>query len=124
MTAGELRALLKRGKLTGAAAAKVVGVNPRTLRRWIGGESAIPYSASRLIEDHVEQEAMIAEAQSDYATWIADTDADTAARVPLAALDERIFALKTIQNMQRTCCCRLEGELDVVKNDLLQRSTQ
>lgn len=114
----EIRDLLKRGHLTGSAAARIAGVNPRTLRRWIGGDSAIPYSAFRLIETHVDQEAMIAEAQADHATWMAEMDADTADRAPIVAIEERIWALKTIQQMQHTRCCQLEDELGIARTEL------
>lgn len=37
-TGPEMRALLLRWGLTGRAAADLVGVTPRTVRRWIGSE--------------------------------------------------------------------------------------
>ena len=80
-TPADLRALLRRGKLTGSAAASIAGVNPRTIRRWISGDSDIPYSAWRLIQTHVEQREMIEEATADHAAWMAAMDADTAAKL-------------------------------------------
>lgn len=111
----DLRALLKRGNLTGSAASRLAGVNPRTVRRWIGGDSAIPWSAYRLIETHVDQEAMIAEAQADGAAEIAEQDADTGARSPLSVLDERIWTLKTVLQMQQTRASQLEDELGMAR---------
>lgn len=49
----EIRALLAIGKLTGAAAGDIVGVNGRTVRRWTSGEVPIPYSAWALLCDAV-----------------------------------------------------------------------
>ncbi len=110
-TGSDLRALLQRGKLTGSASARIAGVNARTLRRWIGGESAVPYSAYRVIEAHVEQQEMIAEGEADHAAWIAEMDADTASRAPLAALDEQIWMLTGIQQMQQASLTRLEADI-------------
>ncbi len=45
----ELRTLLSRANLTGAKAGDLVGVNGRTIRKWTGGERAIPYAAWRLL---------------------------------------------------------------------------
>ena len=45
----EIRALLKSQGWTGARAAAIVGVDSRTIRRWTGGESPIPYSCWRLL---------------------------------------------------------------------------
>ncbi len=45
----ELRTLLSRANLTGAKAGYLVGVNGRTIRKWTGGERAIPYAAWRLL---------------------------------------------------------------------------
>lgn len=118
----ELRDLLKRGHLTGSAAAKIACVNPRTLRRWIGGDSAIPYSAFRLIEAHVDQEAMIAEARADHVAWVSVMDADTAAKAPIFSLEERILTLKTIQRMQHNRCCQLEDELGMALAELADTS--
>jgi len=48
-TADKLRALMKQKGLTGARAAEIVGVNSRTIRKWTGGERAIPEAAWRLL---------------------------------------------------------------------------
>ena len=48
-TKEEIRTLLKQNDLTGAKAAKIEGVNSRTVRKWTGGERGIPYAAWRLI---------------------------------------------------------------------------
>lgn len=46
---GEIRAVLKQANLTGSAAGVLLGVNGRTIRKWTGGEQAMPYSAWRLL---------------------------------------------------------------------------
>lgn len=46
----ELRALLKRKGWTGKDAARRTGVDPRTVRRWTGGEISIPYAAWMLLQ--------------------------------------------------------------------------
>jgi DNA-binding XRE family transcriptional regulator len=48
----KLRALLKEKGLTGSQAAKIAGVNPRTIRKWVGGERGIPTAAWRLLNIH------------------------------------------------------------------------
>ena len=53
-TAEQLRDFLKRHELTGAAAAGLIGVEPRTIRRWTAYDGAanrqpIPYSAWTLL---------------------------------------------------------------------------
>ena len=48
-TVEKLRALMKQKGLTGAKAAEIVGVNSRTIRKWTGGERAIPEAAWRLL---------------------------------------------------------------------------
>ena len=86
-TLTEFRALLRRGNLTGSAAATIAGVNPRTIRRWLGGDSEIPYSAWLLISAHVDQK-MVVEAQA-----------------------EQFAVLKAIRDMQHARVCELEDEL-------------
>ncbi len=44
-TGNEVRELLKTAQLTGSKAAAIVGVNPRTIRKWVGEEQRIPYTA-------------------------------------------------------------------------------
>ncbi len=121
-TPADLRAMLRRGNLTGKAAAAIAGVNPRTIRRWIGGDSEVPYSAWRLLEAYVEQEEMVAEATADHAAWEAALDADTAAKAPLAALEERIWTLKGIQQVQHQRCCHLEDDLGEARRELAETS--
>ena len=42
----EIREVLRRARLTGAKAAELLGIaDGRTIRRWTGGNSVIPYSA-------------------------------------------------------------------------------
>lgn len=48
-TPDEIREAIKRGGLTGAAAGELLGVTGRTIRKWIGNERPIPYSAWRLL---------------------------------------------------------------------------
>jgi len=42
---GEIRAALQAVGWTGEGFAKTIGVNPRTARRWLGGDADIPYAA-------------------------------------------------------------------------------
>ena len=102
----ELRALLRRGRLTGSAAAAIAGVNPRTIRRWIGGESEIPYSAWARIHAHVEQEEMIAEAEAAGAAWEAAVDAASPPDV-----EASLKLLRGVETQQYTRVCALEDEL-------------
>lgn len=41
---------LKQLKLTAAQAAKLMGVAPRTVRRWLDGTRAVPEPVTRLLE--------------------------------------------------------------------------
>lgn len=41
----DLKKFLSEHRLTGEAAGELLGVDSRTIRRWTGGESAMPYSA-------------------------------------------------------------------------------
>lgn len=55
MTPTDLRATLTRLGLSQVGAAKVLGVNDRTVRRWIAGDLEIPNPAAlalHLIEKH------------------------------------------------------------------------
>jgi hypothetical protein len=50
----EVREVLRRAGLTGGKAAKVLGLGPqgdRTIRRWVGEDSTIPYAAWALLCD-------------------------------------------------------------------------
>lgn len=99
-TTDEFRALLRRGKLTGSAAASIAGVNPRTIRRWISGDSEIPYSAWLLISAHVEQAKMVSGAEAEQEGW-------DAPQTPA----EQFAVLKAIRDMQHARVCELEDEL-------------
>lgn len=53
-TGDELREVLRLAGFTGGKAAKALGLGSngdRTVRRWIGGDSAIPYAAWALLCD-------------------------------------------------------------------------
>ena len=54
-SADGLRRLLKEKGLTGSQAAQIVGVNGRTIRKWTGGERAIPSAAWRLLKMYQPQ---------------------------------------------------------------------
>ena len=48
----QVRAILKLAGLTGGEAAKLVGLSDgRTVRRWTGGDSLIPYAAWAILCD-------------------------------------------------------------------------
>ncbi|HEX9488488.1 MAG TPA: hypothetical protein VF976_15575 [Gemmatimonadales bacterium] len=49
MTPKQLRAALTRLKLTQVAAAHALGVDPRTMRKWLAGDARIPEPAARLL---------------------------------------------------------------------------
>jgi len=57
----DFRALLRRGNLTGSAAAEIAGVSPRTIRRWVGGQAPVPHDAWVKIQAHIDQHAPAAE---------------------------------------------------------------
>lgn len=48
-TPNDLRAVMQRARLTGSQVGDLVGVDSRTVRKWTGGERAMPYSAWRLL---------------------------------------------------------------------------
>lgn len=49
-TPAEVRELISLTELTGSQVAELVGVaSARTVRRWVGGQSPIPYSAWALL---------------------------------------------------------------------------
>lgn len=53
-TGSEIREVLRVAGLTGGGAAKVLGLGPkgdRTVRRWIGEETIIPYTAWAILCD-------------------------------------------------------------------------
>ena len=45
----DIKSALAAGRLTGAGAGQLLGVNSRTIRKWTGGEQSMPYSAWRLL---------------------------------------------------------------------------
>jgi DNA-binding transcriptional regulator YiaG len=55
MTADDLRAVLGRLSLSQTGAARLLGVDPRTMRRWVLGEREIPEVVVRLLRllEHV-----------------------------------------------------------------------
>lgn len=107
----ELADLLARAGLTLNTAADMIGVTPRTVRNWRDGKTPVPHQAVAALTAAAEQAELVAEATDDHAAWVAAMDADTAARAPVAALDERIAALQAIQAMQSQAMHRLEDEL-------------
>ena len=50
----EFRSVTQTLGLTGSVVGQLLGVDPRTVRKWIGGEREIPYSAWRLLLIHAE----------------------------------------------------------------------
>ena len=53
MTPDQLRAAIETLGTNQAALARAVGVNPRTMRRWIAGDSPIPRTAAILVRTKV-----------------------------------------------------------------------
>jgi DNA-binding transcriptional regulator YiaG len=50
MTPATLRATLVRLSLTQGAAARLLGVSPRTIRHWLSGDREMPEPAARLLD--------------------------------------------------------------------------
>ena len=50
MSPQQFRQVLRRLRLNQVQAAKRLGVNPRTLRRWVAGDSRIPESVGLLLQ--------------------------------------------------------------------------
>ena len=48
-TAQEVRNVVAFAGLTGSAAGGLLGVDGRTIRKWVGGEAGIPFAAWRLL---------------------------------------------------------------------------
>lgn len=48
-TPADVRAAIRRAQLTGSQVGDLLGVDGRTVRKWVGGEREIPYSAWRLL---------------------------------------------------------------------------
>ena len=48
-TSAEFREVTRLLGLTGSEAGRLLGVDGRTIRKWIGGERDVPYSAWRLL---------------------------------------------------------------------------
>lgn len=53
-TPTEVRELLKSQGWTGSEAGQIAGVTSRTVRRWTGGDLAIPYACWRSLVDAAE----------------------------------------------------------------------
>lgn len=51
-TKDEFRSVTQTLRLSGAEVGRLLGVHGRTVRKWIGGETEIPYSAWRLLLIH------------------------------------------------------------------------
>lgn len=56
ITKTDLRELMERGDLTIGFVSHLVGVNPRTVQRWLSGENSIRWSAYRVIENHIDKQ--------------------------------------------------------------------
>ena len=111
MTA-DLRALLARGGLTQAAAAEIAGVNARTMRRWVAGESPIPHAAWAALTAHADQQTVIAEAMT--AAEAFETEAQSAAPPTLA---DTIATLKSIADQQCHAICVAEDALTAARRE-------
>lgn len=58
-TGSEVAELLDEAKLTGGAAARLLGLSvsgDRTVRRWISGDSAIPFAAWAILAENARGE--------------------------------------------------------------------
>jgi plasmid maintenance system antidote protein VapI len=55
MTALQLRRLLRRLDLTQVEAARRLGVDPRTMRRWVAGDSRIPEAVAIVLRHWASQ---------------------------------------------------------------------
>ncbi len=108
---GMIAVLLSRAALTLEAAAELLGVTPRTVRNWRDGKTPTPYHVVAALTTAAEQAELVAEATADHAEWIAGMDEDTAERAPAATLDEQIWMLRGIQNMQAQAMHRMEDDL-------------
>ena len=97
-----LRDLMRRGNLTGAAVARLTGVNGRTVRRWLSGDSAIPFAAYALLNARVERAGFLGDLRDmqqhrvRLLERIAGLDAELAeARQELARTEKELAALNT-----------------------------
>ena len=50
-----VREVLKRGLLTGARAAKLLGVSGRTVRKWTGGDQRISFAAWQVLLHYIRE---------------------------------------------------------------------
>ena len=50
MTAAAFRRLLKRLEISQLEAARRLGRDPRTIRRWVSGQAPVPKAAERLLQ--------------------------------------------------------------------------
>lgn len=101
-TPADLRDLMRRGKLTGAAVARLTGVNARTVRRWLSGDSAIPFAAYALLDAHVARAGFLGDLRDlqqhrvKLLERIAGLDAElTEARAELARTEVELATLNT-----------------------------
>ena len=51
MTPAEFKARLKMLKVSQVRFSRVVGVDPRTVRRWVSGQTPVPYYAERMLQE-------------------------------------------------------------------------
>lgn len=76
-TADELREVTRMLALTGSQAGLLLGVTSRAIRKWIGGESDVPYSAWRLLLIHaglaLGDELVALQNEGDRAKLVADS---------------------------------------------------
>lgn len=106
----ELRALIARGRLTQAEAARIVGSSPRTMRRWLAGDCSIPLEAYMRLQTKVEQEELIAEALAEGLAWEASAD-DAPPPDSEEARAARLSLLRDVAREQYARVCRIEDEL-------------
>lgn len=73
-TAAEVREVIRVLGLTGSQAGVLLGVTSRAIRKWIGDESDVPYSAWRLllVEAGLALEGSLEDLQAD--RRVADSD--------------------------------------------------
>ena len=97
MTANQLRSTLRSLRLTQSAAARQLGVDPRTVRKWIAGESRIPESVAILLRSRSDDDYL------PYLVAIAETNLrqPTDAATTVAALFGAIAFEYTLKRMAR-----------------------
>jgi len=102
MTSEELRALLKRARMTQKDAADRCGVTLRTVQNWVSGATPVPAMA--------EQALIIAEAERDAVAFERDTQTPADARA----------ALEWIAGEQRRRIALLEREIEAERAALAE----